>query len=310
MSHLLSTISYGSFRRLGVTAVSRRLRPAAPVLCYHNVALPDECRHGEPGLHMPRERFERQVRWLAAHYDVVPLGDYIRRLTTRSARPAAAITFDDAYQGIFDNAVPILRGLGIPATVFVVAEAPGRWPGFWWDQPGVVDAANPDLRRRRLTDLRGDRHAILAEIDASCGAARQRRVGGSESLPASHRPAEWSTIRAHLGSGIAIGAHSATHRSLPTLTDVELTHELEQSGAALHRATGAWPEFFAYPYGSCDARVCAAARRAGYRAAFGLDPSRNADKDRWRLGRINVPSHISDAAFEAWTAGLQLRRAE
>jgi peptidoglycan/xylan/chitin deacetylase (PgdA/CDA1 family) len=298
MSQLLSAISYGSLRRLGVTAVSRRLRAAAPVLCYHNVAKTQECHHGEPGLHMRRDRFERQVRWLASHYDVVPLGEYIHRLTTRSSRPAAAITFDDAYEGVFEYAVPILRGLGLPATVFVVAEAPGRWPGFWWDQPGVVDSANPDVRRRRLNDLRGDRHAILAEIGGD----------GNARVPASHRPAGWTTIRAHVGSGIDIGAHSVTHRSLPTLTDVELTHELEESRAALHRATGAWPEFFAYPYGSCDARVCAAARSAGYRAAFGLDPARRTDQDRWRLGRLNVPSLISDAAFEAWTAGIQLRR--
>ena len=292
----IGAIYYGSLRRLGITAVRRRMRPAGPVLCYHNVAGPDECRHGEPGLHMPRDRFERQVRWLSAHYDVLPLADFVARATVRSARrPAAAITFDDGYQGVFEHAVPILRALGLPATVFVVADAPDRWPGFWWDQPGIVESLTPDRRRRWLNHLRGDGEAILSEVTPS----------GNARLPASHHPAGWATIRAQVGNGIDIGMHSATHRSLPMLTDAELGHEVLDSRAVLHRATGVWPEFFAYPYGCWDARAGALVQRGGYRAAFGLDPGRrSAAADRWCLGRINVPGRISDSAFDAWTAGF------
>jgi peptidoglycan/xylan/chitin deacetylase (PgdA/CDA1 family) len=102
--------------------------------------------------------------------------------------------------------------------------------------------------------------------------------------------------------------HSATHRSLPTLTDAELEYELVASRAVVHRATGIWPEFFAYPYGRWDARVRARVHAAGYRAAFTLDPGLNdASSDLLALPRINVPAGISDAAFEAWTAGLQAR---
>jgi peptidoglycan/xylan/chitin deacetylase (PgdA/CDA1 family) len=297
---LAGPVYYRGLRLLRIPAVSRRLQTAGPILCYHNVVPPGYDGIGGEGVHMLRDTFERQMRWLAAHYEVVSLTEFVDRLERRaSLRSTAVIAFDDGYNGVFELAAPILRALGISATVFVVAGAVGRSTGFWWDQPSIVNAATPAQRDAWLTDLRGDDDAIV-------GAAAPR---GRASLPHSHRPADWNTIRAWIGKGIEIGVHSSTHRCLPTLSDAELDHEIEDSRSAVHQATGTWPEFFAYPYGYCDARVRARVRLAGYRAAVSLEPGLvGAGADPWCLRRINVPAGISDAAFEAWTAGLQVRR--
>ena len=300
MVRLGSTIYYGGLRALGVAAVNRRLRDAGLVLCYHNVVPTDGHRVGDPGLHVPRDRFERQMRWLATHYDVVPLRELIDMVgACASLRSVAAVTFDDGYAGVFEHGLPILDALGIPATVFLVAGALGRSEGFWWDQPEIVESATRGRRERWLKELRGDGEAILSGIQP---------VGG---LPASHRPADWTTIQAALGGGVEIGVHSATHRSLPTLNDAELEYEVVGSRAIVHRATGIWPEVFAYPYGHWDARVRALVRSAGYRAGLTLDYGLNgAFADPWALRRVNVPALISDAAFEAWAGGVhRLRRA-
>jgi len=287
---------------LGIPAATRRLQTAAPILCYHNVVPPGYERIGGAGVHMRCDTFERQMRWLAAHYQVVSLTEFVDRLERgASLRSTAVIAFDDGYNGVFELAAPILRDLGISATVFIVAEAAGRWSSFWWDQPSIVSAATPSQRDSWLTDLKGDDDAIV-------GAAAPH---GREHLPHSHRPADWDTIRASIGKGIEIGVHSSTHRCLPTLTDGELDHEIKDSRRAVHQATGVRPEFFAYPYGHCDERVRARVRVAGYRAGLGLEPGLvGAGADAWCLNRINVPAGISDAAFEAWTAGLQARRGE
>jgi peptidoglycan/xylan/chitin deacetylase (PgdA/CDA1 family) len=297
---LRKDIYYGSLRALGVPAVKRRLRSAGLILCYHNVVSTEDGGIGDPSLHVSRERFERHMRWLAAHYELLSLRELIERLAAGATlRSTAVITFDDGYAGVFEQAGPILRALGIPATVFLVAEAVGRSAGFWWDQPEIVEAATPARRERWLKDLRGDGEAIIADA----------APGGSRSLPCSYRPADWKTIRAWLGDGIGIGVHSATHRSLPRLTDAEREHEIVASRAIIHQATGIWPDVFAYPYGHCDSRVRALVRSAGYRAALGLEVGlNNARADLWCLRRINVPAGISDAAFEAWTAGLHLRQ--
>lgn len=287
---------YGALRALGVPAASRRFRDAGVILCYHNVVSDEGPAGGDPGLHLSRERFARQMRWLADHYTVVSLGEFADRLAAgQSLRWVAAVTFDDGYSGVFEYAVPILKALRMPATVFVVAEAAGRKSGFWWDLPDIVARATPLRRERWLSDQRGDGGAILSGLPAAEGPDH----------PLSYVPADWNTIRAHLGGGISIGIHSATHRSLPTLGDQELEYEIVGSRDVMQRALGVQCEFFAYPYGRWDPRVRGWVRAAGYRAGLSLDFGLNGPAaDPWCLRRVNVPALISEAAFEAWTAGL------
>jgi peptidoglycan/xylan/chitin deacetylase (PgdA/CDA1 family) len=281
---------------LGVTARLRRHQEGGLILCYHNVVTEAEAGQGEVSLHMPRRRFAQQLHWLAAHYDVVSLIEFIHRVETgASLRSVAAITFDDGYSGVFEHAVPVLNALGLPATIFVVAGAPERLEGFWWDQPDVVKSVTPQRQQVWLTDLRGDQTAILSDCHAR----------PSFTIPLTHRPASWATIRAHIGRGLDIGMHSATHRCLTTLDTADLDKELVEGRAVVHRATGLWPQCFAFPYGIWDRRVRDAVRAAGYRAAVTLD-DRFGDRptDMWSLPRLNVPAGISAAAFEAWTAGV------
>ena len=298
---LAGPVYYGGLRILGIPAARRLFQAAGPILCYHNVVPSGYAGIGGAGVHMLRDTFERQMRWLVTHYRVISLTEFIDRFERgASLRSTAVVVFDDGYNGVFEQAAPILHALGVNPTVFVVAEAVGRSSGFWWDQPRIVNMATDSQRETWLTELRGDDDAIVGEAAPE----------GRASLPRSHRPADWDTIRAWIGKGVDIGVHSATHRCLPTLTDDELDHEIEDSRVAMHQATGIWPAFFAYPYGRCDARVRARVRIAGYRAGLGLESGLvGAGADALSLPRINVPAGISDAAFEAWTAGLQVRSA-
>jgi peptidoglycan/xylan/chitin deacetylase (PgdA/CDA1 family) len=208
----------------------------------------------------------------------------------------AAITFDDGYAGVFEHALPVLVALDLPATVFLVSDAVGQPSGFWWDQPEIVQSITPDRRQRWLTELRGDAEAILSG----------NMTASTHESPDSHRPADWTTIRAWLGTGIEFGVHSATHRALPALSDCELEYEVVASRARLHQATGVWPDFFAYPYGLWDSRVRDCVHRAGYRAGLTLDYGLNAAvSNPSALRRINVPAGISEPAFEVWAAGLR-----
>ena len=295
----LAPICYGGLRALGLPAVARRLRHSGLILCYHNVVAAEDGAVGDTSLHLPVHQFAAQVRWLAEHYEVVSLralADHIRH--GEPVRGMAAITFDDGYAGVFEHAVPVLEAHRLPATVFVVADASKAASGFWWDDPAVTATATPRQRHRWLNELAGDADAILADI------------GGRKapSLSPSHRAAPWDMIR-EAGPGIDIGVHSATHRALPMLPDAELEREIVDSRAAIHAATGIWPNVIAYPYGLSSARVREAVQSAGYRAAFGLRAGvLRPHADVWDLERINIPAGISDATFEAWTAGLLVRR--
>jgi peptidoglycan/xylan/chitin deacetylase (PgdA/CDA1 family) len=295
----LAQVLYRGLRASGATAISRCLQDAALILCYHNVVASDHT-GGDPDLHMPVERFEWQMRWLAERYEIVSLRQLAQRMATRGRlKKVAAITFDDGYASVYDHAVPVLRALGLPATVFVVADAPGTREGFWWDHRGVVASLTPALRAQWLSRLRGDSDAILSEVDP-------RR---SMQFAPVHRPADWSTIAAATTFGIDVGAHSASHRALTMLSDAEIEQEVTASREIIHRASHVCPEFFAYPYGLWDSRSCAAVRRAGYLGGLSLDPGLNDGAcDTSCLRRVNVPARISSPAFEAWAAGFSFRR--
>lgn len=300
----LASLYYSALKVAGLTAIARRLSSGGVILCYHNVIAGREADPSDRlGLHMPLAAFSRQMRWLAGTYQIVTLAELVSRVSNSgSLRGVAAVTFDDGYAGVFENAWPVLQDLDIPATVFVVADAPGRHERFWWDDPDVLRAYSPARRQHWLTTFRGDG----ATIRDSLAPARRPQAPPP---PPWCKPATWPMITDAARSGLQLGVHSATHRSLPVLDELELQHEVVESREIIRSRSGVTPEFFAYPYGLWNERVRGAVRTAGYRAAFTLESGRQATtNDRWALSRVSVPARIEDAAFHAWTAGLNPRR--
>jgi peptidoglycan/xylan/chitin deacetylase (PgdA/CDA1 family) len=282
---MLSSLGYSGLRAAGIPTLTRRFHPGGAILCYHNVRRERHTpRGGDPGLHLGIERFAEQVRWLTRHYSIVPLSEMVARIRSgRSVRGLVVLTFDDGYAEVLEVALPLLRDLRLPATVFVVADAPGP-------------RAQPQSRQRWLHQLRGDRDAILATLDTPV----------PSSVPTPSLPAGWPALLAATVDGIEVGAHSLRHRTLTALSDAELDADLTECRELIARHIGIPPAHFAYPYGLWDRRVRDAVRRAGYSAAVTLDRGLNTPRtDPWGLRRINVAAGIGRAAFECWVAGLR-----
>lgn len=137
------------------------------VLMYHGVA-------DAPAFNcVATPQFERQLRYAREHYHIVPLRDLVARLGEPGSGPYLAVTFDDAYENFATSAYPILRKLGIPATVFVpTAYVGGRneWdirvghpplPLMTWTQmrtldPGLVDFGSHGAFHRPMSELSAD----------------------------------------------------------------------------------------------------------------------------------------------------------
>lgn len=68
--------------------------------------------------------------------EIVALTTIVERLRSgRSVDGLAALTFDDALLGVHEHAVPVLRELDVPATIFVVSDHRGTEPPWW---PGAA----------------------------------------------------------------------------------------------------------------------------------------------------------------------------
>lgn len=89
------------------------------ILCYH--AVDDSW---DSKLVVSNRDFERHCEWLSRNRVVVTLERAAREYESRGRLPAkwTALTFDDGFEGLYDNALPVLERHGLPATVFLVAE--------------------------------------------------------------------------------------------------------------------------------------------------------------------------------------------
>jgi peptidoglycan/xylan/chitin deacetylase (PgdA/CDA1 family) len=101
---------------------------------------------------------------------------------------------------------------------------------------------------------------------------------------------DWNALAALAERGVEVGSHTRTHPHLTFLADSELRAELQGSRERLEDVLGLPCRFLAFPYGDHDGRVRAAARAAGYRAAFAL-PGREEPRNDFALPRVGVWRH-------------------
>jgi peptidoglycan/xylan/chitin deacetylase (PgdA/CDA1 family) len=85
------------------------------ILTYHSIS------EGDSPLKISPALFAEQMEWLSANAKVVSLKELVTGMTAPKALPerSVALTFDDAYLDFYTAAAPVLRRLGLPATIFL-----------------------------------------------------------------------------------------------------------------------------------------------------------------------------------------------
>jgi peptidoglycan/xylan/chitin deacetylase (PgdA/CDA1 family) len=178
-----------------------------------------------------------------------------------------AVTFDDAYRSVIELAFPLLSQLGIPATVFVPTSFAGASEAMSW--PG---------------------------IDRWRGGPYEDEL----------RCMSWEELGQLDEAGWEIGSHTHTHPHLPALEDEALSLELEESHQICSERLGEHCRSLAYPFGACDDRVIAAARRAGY-AAAGTLPARMHKPSPLSWPRIGIYHGDTGLSFRAKVSPMMRR---
>lgn len=115
------------------------MRDIVPIPLYHATFAQPPAELAR-GLHnVTPDELYRQLSWLREHFDVVTLD----ALLDDYAPGKAAVTFDDGYLCVFDEALAVLRELNVPATVFLNGFAlAGR--AFWRDKVRAVISAGQE----------------------------------------------------------------------------------------------------------------------------------------------------------------------
>lgn len=233
------------------------------VLIFHRV-LPeaDPFRPGE----IDAATFDRFMGLVARNFDVLPLGEAVRRLRNRDLRRrTCCITFDDGYSDNLTVALPILESRNLPATVFV---ATGFLDGGRMFNDSVIElVARTKLPELDLTRLGLPVVPVRSVVEkTSAASAILEAVKYYE--PRRREDAIRSMIEiAECGSlpddlmltssqvvelarrGVEIGGHTRTHTILNTLDDKHAMKEIARGRADLEQLLGSPVRSFAYPNG-------------------------------------------------------------
>jgi peptidoglycan/xylan/chitin deacetylase (PgdA/CDA1 family) len=299
------TKAFGSF-----VGALERLLPERPgrlgILTYHHVADPARSPLLYPGLFTDPLEFAAQMDFLVSRHRPVSLNELLGARRGDHALPlrSVLVTFDDGYRDFADHAWPILRRLGIPATLFIPTAYPGN-PGqvFWWDRlysalsstdAEVIETPDGDLRlassaerldayrtvRERVKSLPHEEGmALVDEVCETLGAPQAR----SDVLG-------WPDLRRLAAEGVDLAPHSRTHPLLDKVPIEAARAEILGSLEDLEREVGRGSRVFAYPGGGESPEVVRVLEDEGFELAFstrrGTNDIRTAD---WlRLRRINV----------------------
>ena len=137
-------------------------RTHSPVVVYYHGVRKEDIR-----------QFEKQMAYLACKCKVVR-PSLIKTASVEGSGPLAAITFDDAFTSVLENAVPILKKYDLTAGIFVPAGnlgLPPRWPMA----PDCDDRNEIVMNRDQIAELSREgfeilshtmSHPILTQIDA------------------------------------------------------------------------------------------------------------------------------------------------
>ena len=257
--------------------------PRVPILTFHRVN--DD---NDPFMaSLPTSVFAARMAHIARHYKVLTVEELSARLRDGTApRNALAITFDDGYRDNLTHAAPILRSLGLPATIFVVTGHIDSPHALWFDRLALA-FKSATARQVELMDGRVFPLATvtgrLAALDAARAHLKQvpddERSPSLEHLiqalkPTPERPKRlmlsWDEVVALRGLGFTIGAHTITHPIMSRLTPSQVRSEVHGSKATIEKALGSPVQAFAYPNGQPEdynEAVTDVVREAGFTCA-------------------------------------------
>lgn len=267
LNRLARWLRFGEGASIGVAIPVIKLRRTGNVqiLTYHRVN--DEHDPFCPGV--PIQIFAEEMEYVVNNFHVCSLDEAVEGIRKRDlAENTVVVTFDDGYKDNYLNAYPILRVLSMPATVFLATDAIGTGKVLWHDQ---VFSAFRQTKKPFLEWINGGSNVLpLGSIQDRLAAQvhvlqclrrcspNQRSksidclIRQLEVSHTTHDPSlmlDWNEVEEMRRHDISIGAHTATHPILSTLSEEEMKIEIRCSTDALIKNLGAPPLSFAYPNG-------------------------------------------------------------
>lgn len=166
--------------------ISLSANESATILLYHHVS-----NDTPPSTTISPEKFAEHMAYLQQNHTVITLDKLVESIKSREPLPdnAVAITFDDGFRNIKENAHPILRKYGFPYTIFINPSEVGVGPSHldwselkqlseegvlianhYWDHRHLLqNARQPDWLAQTKQHILDTEAAITKHIGSSPG---------------------------------------------------------------------------------------------------------------------------------------------
>jgi peptidoglycan/xylan/chitin deacetylase (PgdA/CDA1 family) len=321
---------------LGLFRVARYMtRDGLRIICYHGIAVAEEYKY-RSRLFVRKELFRRRIEYLRRkRYPILPLGESLETLAQgRLPACATVITMDDAWEGVYSVALPIIKELAIPVTLYV--------PTFYIEHPMPVFTVTLSYlfwrtRAHRLELPRGlgsfaldseaeRAEAVAQQLGATLPAADRLKFlkEMAEALDVSFadietqhlfRVVDEQQLRELADAGVDIQLHSHSH-DWPLDDREKVEGEIAENREILERLVSQPLEHFCYPSGAytlSDGRILFASElnqgewlaALGIKSATTIEPGLNyPDTPRFALRRLMDGHPVSDIEFEAEMTGF------
>jgi peptidoglycan/xylan/chitin deacetylase (PgdA/CDA1 family) len=312
------------------------------ILNYHRVLDPAVHHEAVPaGMVVRPQTFAKHLRYLKRRYRVVSMEQLIawRERNEPTDRPLCVITFDDGWRDNYEEALPLLRRYGLPATLFISTGFVGNGWTPWFYRLAHVLHALAGISNDRCAALRStiqiDFPAALVNWLAGSTLARQRNVEAVIEEMKTLRGAElesvierlrvllasagqnvngnavvmldWQQIREMAESSFEIGSHGVTHMILTQIPEHAMKAEVLESKHCIEEQLRVSVGGFSYPNGDYSEEIEALVKTAGYRYACTTKPGSVKFGDNpYRLNRIPLHDDItfSTALFACHISGV------
>ncbi len=238
---------------------------------YHRVTAPRGAGPDpvQPGMHVSASTFRSHVDFLKDNFRVLPLSELVSRIADGgNAGGCCSITFDDGWRDNFENAFPVLREYGVPATIFLASGYIGTDRRFWPDELACRlrseekgEGGGERRLERAIEEMKSrtpcERERILENLRADAPVRFMDRVMMT-----------WDEAREMRDSGLAgFGAHTVNHVILDQVPLQEAESEIARSREEIEGRLDVPIDLFAYPNGNFNRDLQGVLARNKFRGA-------------------------------------------
>lgn len=286
------------------------------------------------GLHIDKEAFRRQIKYLKKNYKIITLYEAIDIIKNKKEFPknTVVLTADDGYQSNYTLAYPVLKELSVPMTIFITTNFVDNKEFLWTDKLEfavnntmterlviIIDKIDYKLSlkdvklkinslekiKRKLKQLSNDyRVSVIEEIED-----KLKIKLNQDNAPELYKPLSWNEIKEMQDSGLVdIGSHTHTHLILSQCGSKQIYDELSSSKKLIAEKLQIKTKLFAYPNGQAkdfNKEVVDNLKKLGYECAVSTMYGRNnINSDLFTLKRYYSSSAMDLTEFKIILGGI------